>query len=241
MTSSSIQSYNLSTPNRRFLQYLQYWNLIQTVSRDTLYPEQIKQSRIVLGYLWPNQYYQVDKEEIICVPSRVSLATGVTTSEVSTYADSPSPPSPQAELPIPPNHFTSGLWVPSEASTSQLKSWNYNQPPITAELTPDEVLAWVRSGVNLDEFIFSEGNITFWQLQNINRNANPYLYSELSHAADNNYKPPHHEASEGEGEDKKSSPLPIPDPLGTHLRIPESEQLSEEQSQITDWRDTLEQ
>ena len=47
---------------------------------------------------------------------------------------------------------------------------------------------------------------------------------------DNNYKPPHDEASENEGEDEESSPLPIPDPLGTHLRIPESEQPSEEQS-----------
>ena len=70
----------------------------------------------------------------------------------------------------------------------------------------------------------------FQQLWNIDRNTNPHLYSKLSIAADDNYQQPHHEASESEGEDKKSSPLPIPDPSGTHLRIPESEQHSEEQS-----------
>ena len=33
--------------------------------QDILYPEQIKQPRIVFGYLWPNRYYQVNKEDII--------------------------------------------------------------------------------------------------------------------------------------------------------------------------------
>ena len=87
----------------------------------------------------------------------------------------------------------------------------------------------MRSGINLNELIFSEGNIIFHNLWNIDRNTNPHLYSKSSVAADDNYKPPHNEASESEGEDE-SSPLPIPDPLGTHLRIPESEQISDEQS-----------
>ena len=81
---------------------------------NILYPHQIEESRIVLGYLLHNYYYKVEEEEIICMPSRVSLATGVTASEESTYANTPSLPStleilPQAELPILPNHFTLGL------------------------------------------------------------------------------------------------------------------------------------
>ena len=83
----------------------QYFNI--------LYPHQIEESRIALRCLWPNHYYQVE-EEIIHTPSRVSLTTGVTASEDSTYADTPSLPStpkilPQVELPIPPNCFTLGL------------------------------------------------------------------------------------------------------------------------------------
>ena len=42
----------------------------------TLISHQIKNSRIVFGYLWPNQYYQVPEEETANAPSRVSLATG---------------------------------------------------------------------------------------------------------------------------------------------------------------------
>ena len=115
-------------------------------------------------------------------------------------------------------------------STSQLKLVNFNWPPLTGHLTPDQVLAQVRLGINLDELVFSEGNITFWHVWNINRNTNPHLYSESSVTADDNYKPPHHKALESEGEDEESSPLPIPDPSGIHSRIPESEQLLEEQS-----------
>ena len=125
--------------------------------------------------MWPNHYYQVDEEEIICALSRVSLATGVTASEDSTYTETPSLPStpeilPQAELPIPPNHCTLGLHVPPEASTLQLRLTNFNQPPLAGHLAPDQVLIQVRSGVNIDEFIFSEGNIMFRQLWNIDRN-----------------------------------------------------------------------
>ena len=52
---------------------------------NILYPHQIKELKIVLEYLWPNLYYQVNEEEIIHVLSRVSLATGVTASEDLTY------------------------------------------------------------------------------------------------------------------------------------------------------------
>ena len=100
----------------------------------------------------------------------------VTASEDSTYTDTPSLPStpeilPQAELPVPPNHFTSGLWVPSELS-SQSQPTNFNRPPLAADLTVDQLFAQIRSGVDLDQLAFREGNITYWNLQNINRNTN---------------------------------------------------------------------
>ena len=66
--------------------------------------------------------YQVEEEEeIIDAPSRVSLATWVTASEYTTCLNTPSLPStpeilPPVELPVLPNHFTSGLCVPSESS-----------------------------------------------------------------------------------------------------------------------------
>ena len=66
----------------------------------------IEDSRIVLGYLWPNPYYQIDEEETLCAPSRVSLATGVTASDYPTKVNTPSPPpTPEhlhkLELPVP--------------------------------------------------------------------------------------------------------------------------------------------
>ena len=74
--------------------------------QDTLYPHPIEDSRIILGYLWPNRFYQIDEEEILCAPSRVSIATGVAASEFPTHVNTPSPsPSPEPlhklELPIP--------------------------------------------------------------------------------------------------------------------------------------------
>ena len=170
--------------------------------------------------------------------SRVSLATGVTASEDSTYTNTPcllSTPEilSQSELPIPPNHFTLGLCVPSGSSASSSRLVNFNHPPLAGHLTPDQVLAQVRSGVDLDDLVFSEGNITFQRLRNIDHNANPHLYSKLSVTADDNYEPPHHKDPETEQEEEEEHPLPIPGPscpLPIHLTTQELEQFSSEQS-----------
>ena len=61
----------------------------------------IKDSRIVLGYLWPNRYYQTQEEETARAPSRVSQATGVTASGFTTPVDSPSSPQSLHEVPLP--------------------------------------------------------------------------------------------------------------------------------------------
>ena len=167
--------------------------------------------------------------------SRVSLATGVTASEGFTYANTSSPPStpeilPQAEQPVPPNHYTSGPQVPSELP-SQSRPPNFNQPPCAADLTVDQVLARVRSGVDIDQLTFAERNIKYWNLWNIDRVANPHLYSKSSNAVDDNYEPPDLEDSETreEEEEEEENPLPIPDPLGTHLTTQELELFSTKQ------------
>ena len=49
---------------------------------------------------------------------------------------------------------------------------------LTAGQWLDTVLAHVRLGINLNEPAFAEGNITFCQLCNIDRNENPQFYSE---------------------------------------------------------------
>ena len=73
---------------------------------------------------------------------------------------------------------------------------------------------------------------TYWNLWNINRNAHPEFYTNLSNAADDNYEQPHLKDSEQweEEEEAEESPLPIPGPSGTHLRIPESEHNLDKQS-----------
>ena len=40
-------------------------------------PHLIKESRIVLGYQWPNRYYQIEEDLIVHTPSRGSSVTGV--------------------------------------------------------------------------------------------------------------------------------------------------------------------
>ena len=75
------------------------------------------------------------------------------------------------------------------------------------------------------EVAFTEGNIIFRHLGNIDQNANPQFYTA-------NYEQPHLEDfdSQREGEGEEESPLPILDPLGTHTRNPNSEHRSREQS-----------
>ena len=106
-------------------------------------------------------------------------------------------------------------------------------------MTPEEcletLLACIRSSKNLDEVAFTERHIIYHHLRQIDQNANPQFYTELSQHVDDNYEPPHFQdvSSKGEEEEEveeeEEYPLPIPDPLGTHLEIPHSEHSSREQ------------
>ena len=83
------------------------------------------------------------------MPSRVSLTTGVTASEDSTYTNTPSLPStpeilPQAEPPVLPNHFTSGLQAPTGLPSQSMASGStqpWSPSPIAADLTVEQLLA----------------------------------------------------------------------------------------------------
>ena len=209
-------------------------------------PHPIKELRIVLGYLWPNPYYQIPEEEILHAPSRVSLATEVTASEYSTYTNTPSLPStleilPQLEQPVPINHFTAGLRIPSEllplpliSTYGQVVDNFIHQSPVPI-LSVEQVLAHIQSGIDLDQSAFREGSIMYQNLQNINRKTHPEFYTNSSDPVDNNYKQPCLEDSEQWGEEEEEEESPS----GTHLRIPESEHNSEEQSS-KNTRDRLE-
>ena len=56
-------------------------------TEGSLPPHQIEELRIVLGYQWPNLYYQIEEDLIVCTPSRGSSATGVTASGTTTLVD----------------------------------------------------------------------------------------------------------------------------------------------------------
>ena len=135
-----------------------------------------------------------------------------------------------------------------KTTTDKLKHFNKEahnqllcQLPITVEQRVDQFLARIWSGMNLDEVAFTEGHITYWNLLNIDCNTNPQFYTDLSDAVDDNYEPPHLEDfdSQEEEEGEEESPLSIPGPLGTHLRILPSEHNSDEQSS-ENTRDRLE-
>ena len=67
-------------------------------TEGTLVPHSIKNLRIVLGYLWPNPYYQVPETETVHALSRVSLTTGVTALREPTPVDPESPPESLHEI-----------------------------------------------------------------------------------------------------------------------------------------------
>ena len=69
--------------------------------RKLFLPHPIEDLRIVLGYLWPNRYYQTPEEETAHAPSRVSLATGVTALRETTPVDPPSSPESLHKVPLP--------------------------------------------------------------------------------------------------------------------------------------------
>ena len=192
------------------------------------------------GYLWPNPYYQIPEEETARTPSRVSLATGVTASEHSTI-NPPSPPESlhEVELPVPLpdlpmlpriddyNRRVEALWQRVKEHNHQL-----HQLPISSEQGVEQLLAHIQSGINLDKITFTEGNITYQNLWNLDHNANPQFYTDSSEAVDNNYEQPCLEDIEQQGEEEgeEESPLPIPGPSRTHSRIPQSEHNLDKQS-----------
>ena len=104
----------------------------------------------------------------------------------------------------------------------------------------EALLACIRSGENLDKVAFTEGNITYRQLQRIDQLSNPHLHTKASQLEDANYQPPRFQdiQSEGqeeeEGEVKEEHPLPLPDPMGTHLAILHSERFLERSRELLD-------
>ena len=193
---------------------------------------------IVFGYLWPNQYYKIEEDLIVCTPSRGSSATGSITPVdplSPELAEVPLPPSPIPEVPnilgiTDFNRRTEIFCQRIEAHNSQLK-----ELPLTPEQRLESLLARIRSGEISDEVAFSEGNITYRQLWRIDQSANPHFYTKASIQRDADYKPPCVEESgpqgeEEEEEEEEECPLLIPDPMGTHSEIPHLEHNSQEQS-----------
>ena len=131
----------------------------------------IENSRIVFRYLWPNWYYQIPEEETAHALSRVSLATGVTASENPTPVNTPSPteslhkimglPPTLPELPELPGISDYNRRVEVLQQRIEAHNQNIRQLPTMVDLRVEQLLAQIRSGINIDEIAFTEGNITF--------------------------------------------------------------------------------
>ena len=78
----------------------------------------IEELRIVLGYQWPNLYYQIDKDLVVCTPSRGSSATGVTASGTTTPVD-PSSEEELHKIPLPPDPLREIPGLPSVSDINQ--------------------------------------------------------------------------------------------------------------------------
>ena len=205
----------------------------------SLPPHLIEELRIVLGYQWPNLYYQIEEDLIVLTPSRGSSATGITASGTTTLVDPPSeeeelhetllPPDPLPELPGLPsvsdiNQRTTELRQQIEAHNQSLQ-----EQPLTPRQRLAALLTRIRSGEHLDKVAFPEGNITYHQLWRIDQSSNPHLYTEASLQEDAAYQPPCYQDNPDKGEveeeveEEEQPPLPIPDPSGTQSGTQPSE------------------
>ena len=166
----------------------------------------IEESTIVFRYLWPNPYYEIEEDLIICTPSTGSSTTGSITlvDPLSPeLTEVPLPPSPIPKIPNIPgiadfNRWTKILCQSIEAHNSQLR-----ELPLTPEQRLKWLLTWIQSRENLDEVAFTEGNRTYCQLRRIDQSANPQFNTEVSIQRDTDYEPPHVEESESQGEEEE--------------------------------------
>ena len=187
-------------------------------------PQEFEGLRIVHGSLWPNPNYLEEENH---TPSRVSLATEVTASE-NTQFNTPSPTSSSLEQSVPPN--SQHHWLPFQEN-----------------LTVDKVFERICSGRDLNQPAFTEGNITFQNLRDIDWSTNPHLYRESSGTANDNKISQHNKEIEEEGcqlehpqeeeeedllqvEEGLLSPLPIPGPSTLLICSPISPTLESERN-----------
>ena len=140
-------------------------------SERSLPPHLIEESRIVLGYQWPNLYYQIEEDLIVRTPSRGSSVTGVTTSGTTTPVDLSSEEEELHEIPLPADPLPEIPGLPSVSDINrrttelrqQIEAHNRSlwEEPSTPRQCLAALLARIWSGVNLDDVAFTEGNITY--------------------------------------------------------------------------------
>ena len=185
----------------------------------------IEESRIVLGYQWPNLYYQIKEDLIVHTPSRGSSVTGVRTSGTTTPVDLPSEEEELHKIPLPPDPLPDIPGLPSISNinrrTAELRQRieAHNQSlweqPSTSRQHLAALLTCIQSRVNLNELAFSEGNIMYRQLRRIDQSSNPHLYTEVSLQEDAAYQPPRYQDNQDEAEAEEEveveeqQPLPV--------------------------------
>ena len=137
-------------------------------TEGSLTPHQIEESRIVLGYQWPNLYHQIEEDLIVHTPSRSSSVTGVRTSGTTTPVDLPSEEVEEQlhKIPFPPDPLPEIEGLPSVSDINrrteelQQRIEAHNQTLREQPSTPSQclaaILARIQSGVNLDKVAFRE-------------------------------------------------------------------------------------
>ena len=168
-------------------------------------PHRVEDIIFMVTFSWPNPYYQERASRAACTPSCITLELDSTFNSNNSREGSISPvpsgnppgyptlspqppqltPLPMSEsaqeevLPIPMLVFT---WVPSNTLSIQA------------------IYQRIRSGTDLNQVIFNEGGITFWNLQTLDHQKNPQLYCILPDTAGEYYLPTFQEDTEEERE-----------------------------------------
>ena len=125
-----------------------------------------------MGYQWPNLYYQIEEDLVVCTLSRSSSVTGENTSGTTTLVD---PPSEEEELlheiPLPPDPLPEIPGLPSISEINcrtvelhqriEAHNRSLREKPQTPAQRLAAILTRIRSGINLDKLAFPGENVTY--------------------------------------------------------------------------------
>ena len=170
-----------------------------TRHKETPQPHRVEDIIFTVAFLWPNPLYQEEESRAVHAPSCITIVSDNTFDSNNSREGSIFP----VPSVIPPGYPTLSPWPPAltplpTLETSSGNSMDQDQEavlpipmPIFTQapsntLSVQEIYQRIWSGTDLDQVTFTEGRITFQNLQTLDHQENPQFYSDTPNAAGEN-------------------------------------------------------